>query len=61
MGKPNDPRPEDAYTGVTPGWQSGVGASEPIPPKDKARIKQTEESSSASRPNPRGRPRSKPA
>jgi hypothetical protein len=61
MGKPNRPRPEDAITGVTPGWQSGVGASEPIPEKDKARIKQTEESSSAARPKPRRRPRGKPA
>jgi hypothetical protein len=59
MGKPNPPRPEDAFTGVTPGWQSGVGASEPIPDKDKARIRQTEESSSMARPRPRRRPGSK--
>ena len=60
-GKPNTPRPEDAFTGVTPGWQSGVGATEPIPLKDKARIRRTEESSKALRAKPRRRSGSKPA
>jgi hypothetical protein len=49
MGKTNPPRPEDAFTGVTPGWQSGVGASDPIPEKDKVRIRQTAESSTRQR------------
>jgi len=42
MSKPKQPTPEDAYTGVTPGWQSGVGGSFPVAERDRPRAPHTD-------------------